>query len=871
MLGLRDNVLAAKDRLVAGHRELKRRHREGCPGVELCARASELRDAVLRELFETALADLGGRVPQIALVAHGGYGRRDVAPSSDIDLMILHAPSAATRVVPLARRLLRDVFDSGLVLGQSVRTPEQACNLALDDPMICTSLVESRLLTGDAELFEQFTERFRREVRGRIRTLVGSIERARRRERIRYGETVFLLEPNIKRSRGGLRDLHLIRWIGFTRYGSADPAELESLDVLGGEDRESLERAREFLLCLRNEMHFHAAETGDVLSRAEQLRVAEVRGYEGAAGLLPVEQFMRDYFRHTNAVSHLAARFCARAQSRDRLTRLVNSAFGHRVEGGVRVGPAGLLATRTGLEPLRGNLTEIMRLAALANLYDKPIAPPTWDVVRREAARLPDLLPGEACRRFLSLLDHPARLGPLLRDLHDIAVLQRFIPQFAHARGLLQFNLYHKYTVDEHCIRAVEFATELSSDRGPLGQVYRSIAQKRVLHLALLIHDLGKGFAEDHCRLGGKIAEQTAERLGMARREAEALKFLAENHLLMNHLAFRRDIGDEQLVVRFAVRVGSAELLRMLYVHTAADLGAVGPGVWDGWKSEILTNLYDRAVRHLAGHGPADTFGRRLEQRRREVRALLGSGRDASWYTRHLDTLPNAYLATSEPHQVADDLRLLRTVELGGAAATARCLAATETVQFTVATCQRISPGVFHKLTGALSAEGLQIRSARISTLADGLVLDRFWVHDPDFTGEPPPQRLEAVNRALVASLEAGRRGPPRFRRTWHAGGQGRAGGPAAQTHVNIDNTTSDDCTVLDIFAHDRPGLLYAVARSLFELGLSVTHARINTYLDQVVDVLYVTDHHGGKIEDETRLEAVRRRLLEVIESPEGD
>ncbi len=875
MPSLRPNVLAAKRRLTEGHLDLKRQHQAGESGRRVCTLVAELRDAVLRELWEAALAGRSGAEPEpprseIALVAHGGYGRRDVAPYSDVDLMILHAAATADRVAPLAERMWRDVVDAGLALGHSVRTPEQACRLALGDPMICTSLVESRLLAGRAELFERFAERFQRQVQGRARALTAAMERARREERARYGETVFLLEPNLKRSRGALRDLQLLRWVGFVRYGTAEPHELLSLGALRADDVHSIDRANEFLLRLRNELHFHAARAVDVLDRGEQLRIAEAFGYAADAGVLPVEQFMRDYFRRTSQVSHVVTRFVAKTRSRHRVDWLTTAAFGHRVEGGVRVGPAGLVASRRGLEPLRGNLTEIMRLIALANLYDKPIAPPTWEVVCHEAARLPDSLPSEARRRFVSLLAHPARLGPLLRDLHETAILERFIPEFAHARGLLQFNQYHKYTVDEHCIRAVEAATELSSDPGPLGRVYRQIARKPVLHLALLIHDLGKGSLEDHCELGVKIAERTAERLYLSVSETEALRFLVGRHLLMNHLAFRRDTSDEQLAIRFAVQVGSPELLRMLFVLTAADFAAVGPGVWDAWKAEILTDLYHRTMQHLAGESPATTMDEQLRQHRQAVIACLGAEADQPWFARQLDALPGGYLDITEPAQVAADLQLLHNLEPGKAIATGRYLPETQTLQLTVGTSEEIAPGVFHRLTGALTSQGLQIRSAVINTLADGLVLDRFWVSDPDFAGEPPPDRLEQVNRVLVASLHASGTEPPSFRRLWQIGHQ-RRDIPCGPARVSADNSTSNRYTIFDVFAHDRPGLLYGVARTLFELGLSVHRAKIGTYLDQVVDVFYVTDRRGDKVEVEPRLEEIRRRLLEVIESLEEE
>ncbi len=343
---LRSNVLAAKARLAKGNEDLKRRHQAGCFGVEVCALATNLRDAVLLELVDSALADLGesgpnGLLDEIALVAHGGHGRRDVAPYSDVDLMVLHRRGAAARVARLAERLLRDVFDVGLVLGHSVRTPWQACRLARKDSSICTSLMESRLLCGSEPLFQGFLRRFRRQVSWRSGNLMATIVASRQQERARYGETVFLLEPNVKRSAGGLRDLQLLRWIGWVRYGTPEPRQLHELGVLGEEDFAALRRAGEFLLWLRNELHFHAGQAADVLTRFEQVRIADALGYQPVAGLLPVEQFMREYFRHTSQVSHVVRALRGQGHPRRAGGPAVHGPAGPSGGGGAARGPGG--------------------------------------------------------------------------------------------------------------------------------------------------------------------------------------------------------------------------------------------------------------------------------------------------------------------------------------------------------------------------------------------------------------------------------------------------------------------------------------------------------------------------------------------------
>jgi [protein-PII] uridylyltransferase len=870
-------VLAAKQCLAEGRARLKQRHQRGSPGIQVSQALSELFDSIVLGLVERALADLGQSLTddlagKVALVRHGGYGRADVAPYSDVDLMILYENGALDDVAPIAQRLVRDVFDVGLVLGQSVRTVAEACQLAQSDPLICTSLMESSLLAGSDKLYVKFAKKFQWQVHRRAVPLVALIEASRQKERDQFGETVYLLEPNVKRSPGGLRDIQLLRWAGFARWGTTDPDGLRLAGALEPDDYDHLRQTTEFLLRLRNEMHFHAGKSSDVLDRVEQLRIAEQFGFRGTEGLLPVEEFMREYFRLTGGVSTIVARFVARAKlGHCRWRRLLAPLVSHQFEGDFRVGPQQISANQRALAKLSGDLSEVLRLADIANMYDKPVAPETWEAIHAAVGNLPDTVSPAAAARFMALLSQPARLGELLRKLHEIGVLEKIIPQFSHARGLLQFNAYHKYTVDEHSLRAVDEATKFLYDRGPVGAVYQQLKRKWLLHLALLLHDLGKGFPEDHSEVGLRIAEETAQRLGLAEPDAEILKFLVHKHLLMNHLAFLRDTSDKQLVVRFTVDVGSAEVLEMLFVMTAADLASVGPGVLNAWKVEVLAELFHRAIVHFGEDDPSLDFEARLARCRRQVLEMLPDDADFGWFTKQLEALPGSYLESTPSEQIVADLNQLNALPPQGAVATARWLPDMATIEFRVATYEAITPGVFHKLTGALTSQGLRILSAEINTLADGLIFDRFFVADPDFASQPPTQRLEAVCGSLVAAVEAGEGRPPAFRRIWQPADQQRqAALLALPAQVRIDNSTSERFTIIDIFAADRMGLLYTIARTLFELGLSVAFAKIGTHLDQVVDVFYITDQSGQKLSFEPELRGVRARLLEAIQQLDG-
>ena len=884
---LRPAVIAARAALAAGRQKIAQQHANGSPGVQVCRRLTEMVDAVLVDLFRAALAQLDENeseslLDSMAIIAHGGHGRQQLAPYSDVDLLLLCEPRRLARVGELGARMMGNVPDAGLTLGYSKGTIGQVIGEAKRDPRILTSLCESRLLLGNQELFEKFFERLKRMAYRRRHTLLPAIEEARREERRQFGETIYLLEPNIKRSRGGLRDIQLLRWAGFCCYGVTDPDELHMRGALDKREQQQIRDTTEFLLRVRNEMHFNSEKSYDQLDRAEQLRLAEHFGYQREEGLFPVEMFMREYFRRTRDVRYTVTRFLANAQLGSPLASLFGALFSHNVEGSYRVGPARITATRRGLAKLRVDVGEAMRLAELSSLYDKRIAHTTWEAVRQAAATMPDDVTPQTAEQFLAVLSRPAQLSETLYKLHELGMLERIIPAFGRARGLLQFNEYHKYTVDEHCLLAVRRATEFSSDPGPLGNVYRRIRDKHLLHLALLIHDLGKGFEEDHSDVGRRIAAHTASRLRLNAEHSDLLQLLVHKHLLMSHLALWRDISEESVVLQLAVEVGSPQVLRMLYILTAADLASVGPGVLNDWKIELLTRLFERTMDHLSGDQPVTSHDR-LDTARQEIRQrLFGTAKgghgaenvpttlsteDSAWYNDQVSALAAAYLKETPPQRAAEELTRLRRLAPSEAMAWGRYLKDRGAVEYTIGTYESIVPGIFHRLAGALSGEGLEILFAQINTLRRGLVLDKFYVRDPDFVGEPPPERMEAVNRRLVESLDPAGPERPVTRRVWQSSSHSK---PASALPIRVlwDNDTSDQATILEVFAPDRTGLLYTITRTVFELGLSVGAAKIGTYLDQAVDVLYVSDAAtGGKVYDQGRLEWIRRKLVEAIEA----
>jgi [protein-PII] uridylyltransferase len=869
--GLPAAVLQARQRLLEGRQKLRAQHDSGSPGLQVCVRLADLVDSVVLELYEAALADAGsaGLREHVVLVAHGGYGRRDVAPYSDVDLMLLHDPRAASEVVPLARKLSQWVVDAGLQLGFSVRTPQQAWRLCWSDTTIFTSLVESRLLTGSSELFASYLRGLRLGAKRRTRKLIRGVVEARLEERRKYGDIVYLLEPNIKRSRGGLRDIQLVRWIGFAAHGECDLDQLAQLHHLAAEDHRALRKGYQYLLRLRNQMHFDAGKSQDLLDRPLQMQLAGWAGFGGSDGMLPVEQFMKEYFENISEIRYSSAHFVQTAQDPASAPGMISRTFSRRVERDFHVGWRDVWATPVGLERVRRDPAAVLQLMAVANRFNKPIDHSTWREIRTAMLnRTSEEITPETVQRFMQLMEQPRNLANSLRRLHELRVLEQIIPAVKHARCLLQFNQYHKYTVDAHSIRAVECVTELQNDDSLLGILYRDLPSKGLLHLSLLIHDLGKGFAEDHSEVGSRIAAETADRLRLNQQDKEALVFLVHKHLLMANTAFRFDLNSEESIVPFAATVGSSERLRLLLLLTYADLASVAPEVVNQWKCDLLLQLYHQTDSHFRDDKPGERFRSEIESRRQQVLDIIPEKGEVGWWQDQIAALPVGYLLRTQPSQIVQEVDRLRELDGRHAVAWGRYSPTQRAVEYTVAIKQTGEPiGTFHRITGSLSSQGMQILAAEIHTQPGDIAWDRFLVEDSEFEGAPPSGRIDQVCERVIKALDPAS-GPPTFPRIWRNSKVKAAEGLKIQpTQVRFDNTTADKHTIITLFAYDRMGLLYDVSKVLFDMKLVLHFAKIGTHLDQVVDVFYVTELNGAKIQESTRLYMIRQRLLRAVSS----
>jgi len=867
-----DAALAEQRRLI-GQRVMG-----GASGAETLSVMTDLVDSLIVGRYREAawhggetLANAGLR--QCCVMALGGYGRRELAPHSDIDLMFLFRPGADDAAKSFIRAVLHPLWDCGFQVGHSVRTIADSIELAQADSTVKTSLMEARFLAGNSDLFQEFHHRYLRKVIvEKTDDFLNQKLEERRREYEKFGETVYLLEPNIKKSKGGLRDLHLLQWVGIARYQAPTIRELSDRGILSRTDSVALTDAREFLWRVRALLHVHAGTAQEILTFDEQVWLAQHFGYRDLPHLLAVEQFMQQYYQHTMGLHERCMRFVDRCRSVPlwrRLTRLLPAPRVDQyfvVYGGV-VTVADEHRTRVLESPAL-----LLRLFDLARERSLMIATPLLEDIHRygehvaaDAYHLP-----EVSRIFLRIMAGP-RAAPTLEAMHRAHLLEKLVPAMGTVRGLMQFNQYHKYTVDEHSLLAVGRAEALAHESNVLGDVYRGIKRKDILHLAVLMHDLGKGQEEvHHSNVGKRLAEDMAACLEFDEQETRTLSFLVHRHLLMAHTAFRRDPNDNKVVLPFAREVGTPAVLKKLLALTAADIAAVGPGVLTKWKESLLIALYERTMPEVSGDREARETPERLIQLAEEVSrqpSLTGQvGVDQAWVEAQLRQFPDRYIYGTAPARMAAHVAAVRRLHSGNVIVETDFHRDLGTCEYAVITHNELTPGIFSKIAGVMAGSGLQILDAQILTRTDGIVVDTFQVTDPDYQGEPPAERWRTVGDRIAAVLKGSEHVDELLRRGARLKLTRSIPNAQGATEVQIDNETSDACTIIDVFADDRQGLLYVITSVMFQLGLSIHAARISTMLDQVCDVFYVTDQAGQKLQDHVRLEPVRTGIQQAIE-----
>ncbi|MEW4487546.1 [protein-PII] uridylyltransferase [Thalassoglobus sp. JC818] len=849
----------------------------GAQGLQIAGFLSESFDDFLVNLADNKLKEFPEEIQRKllqdgAIVAIGGTGRGDMAPYSDIDLLFLHERGTDPAFFEFVAQYVQSCWDAKIQIGNSTRDITTCLAFARQDPQIATPLVEARWLWGNERLIEKLQTQFKQRVLfSRRKKFIDDCIAAREVGWSEYGPPAQELEPDIKTSSGGLRDLHLIRWIGFARYGVKDIDSLRLKGAITKSDARRLKAAWEFLTRLRIDLHLSAGKEHDRLTRDEQLRIADERNYDSQNGQRPVEIFMQEYFHHSSELAAITRRFVAMERPRSIAERTRDIVVGHRAEGMFFVSSDRIEVADRHMKSVCGSLESMLHLYKAAALYNVLPSPKVAEAIKKNLPESPAELSPRAAKTMVEIFQCTSALGPILRSMFQTRLLDVVIPQVTHIRNLLQFNQYHHFTVDEHTLRAIENATRFERNDGPAGIAYQEIRHKEVLHLAVLLHDIGKGMNTDHSVIGAEIAIDVGKRLHMPDYQIEQMSLLVRQHLVMADLAFRRDITDQQLILNFSREIGSPDVLKMLYTLTIADVSAVGPGTWNTWKENLLTELYDRCLVILSGKRYSYHEQQRIAAVKESVRTILQDRKvssDAAGRISQLLTGFSAYYLTCTPaQQIADDLQVIVSLDDERVEVIASWDAATGSMEYRVMTANdTIQADCFHKMTGVLTAKRLAIISADINTTTNGVVVDSFRVIDSDFDGEPPRSRVAEVAQLLRKVLWKEITVEELFRMNRRFGASPPSEPASGLTdRVNIDNDSSDSRTIIDVFAADRPGLLYTLTRALYQMDVSINMAKISTHFDQIVDVFYVQEQNRTRLRGEERLRQVREGLMEAV------
>ncbi|WP_230983232.1 [protein-PII] uridylyltransferase [Inquilinus limosus] len=879
--GQRAEILAAlRETLAAGRAVIRRRFVEEVGTADACvAESAYLMDVLIgglasltvSRLFPVSNPTVGER---FAVAAVGGYGRGELAPFSDIDLLFLLPYKRNPRVEQVVEYMLYLLWDLGLKVGHSVRSVDDSLRLARSDTTICTSLMETRLLWGEPSLYDTLRRRFVEEVAagtGAAFTEAKLAERDARHRRM--GDSRYVLEPNVKEGKGGLRDLQTLFWIGKYLYQVDDVDGLVAKGVLTTEEARRFRRSESFLLAVRCHLHYLTGRAEDRLTFDLQPELARVAGYTDHAGAKGVERLMKHYFLVAKEVGNLTRIFCAalEAESQRRPKRgLAFLGFAAPLVDGLPLD--GDRVSLAGEKQIREHPVDIIRLFRVAQARDLDIHPAALKLITRNI----DLIAGlrddpEANRIFLEILTAEQDPEIPLRRMNEAGVLGRFVPDFGRVVAQMQYDMYHTYTVDEHTLFALgilhKIETGEAAETLPLAtQVMRKTGSRRALYVALLCHDIAKGRGGDHSILGARVVRKLGPRFGLTPEETETAQWLVRWHLLLSDTAFKRDIEDEKTVQDFAAAVESPERLRLLLMLTAADISAVGPGRWTAWKATLMAELYHRADERLSGADEAVGVEHRVDQAKDLLRQALADWPPAA-VEAYLGKASRAYWLAFDGATQARHARLVRAAEAEGEplAIDIQVDQKRTVAELTIHTADH--PGLFSRLAGAIAVSGGTIVEAKIFTFADGMALDTFLVQDAVEGGAfDAPEKLARVKVSIERSLSGEMKMSAELERRHRS--YPRLHSVSIAPRVLVDNEASRTHTVIELNGRDRPGLLHAMGRALTGLGLQISSAKISTFGARAVDVFYVKDVFGLKVTHEAKLAQIRSTLAEVLADP---
>ncbi|MFN0191560.1 MAG: [protein-PII] uridylyltransferase [Aestuariivirga sp.] len=875
-------VEVLKDVLAKGRAEAERRLLKDGKGTACAINLAYIQDRIICALFGLATLRLfpASKLTEpekIAVVAVGGYGRGTLAPGSDIDLLFLLQGRQTPWSQSVVEFILYALWDSRLKVGHATRTVEDCIKFAKTDTTIRTAMLEARHICGDSPLSNELSQQFRASiVAGGARAFVAEKLAERDARHAKAGASRYLVEPDVKDGKGGLRDLHTLFWIAKFIFATDSPEELAEKGAFTPSDLRRFRKCEDFLWAVRCHLHFISGRGEDRLSFDRQSELAERLGYKAHGGLKHVERFMKHYFLIAKDVGDLTRILCASLEAR----QIKEAPALSRVLGFFRSSPAATIkdskdfkiesgrVTLAGSDVLERDPVNLIRLFWAADKQGAEIHP---EALRRVRRLLPlinrDLCNDpEANRLFIDVLTNSSDPETSLRLMNEAGVLGRFIPDFGRIVAMMQFNMYHHFTIDEHLIRAVGVLAalergELSEEHPLSASILPTLRGRRALYAAVFLHDIAKGREEDHSIAGEQVALALCPRLGLSPSETETVAWLIRHHLLMSETAQMRDLNDFKTILDFCAIVQSPERLKLLVILTVADIRAVGPGVWNGWKGQLLRTLYAESEPVLSGGHTGTT---------RKERVAEAQSHFFSRFLTWSDAEKQAYAARHyDPYWLNVDIgKQIRHRSLIASAGPKEVVTEVASDAFTAITELTIyapdHPRLLALITGACAASNANIMGAQIFTTTDGMALDTILIQREFQTEDDELRRAERIAETIRKALRGEIRLKEAVAKAYRP--QPRIGAFSVEPRVIIDNQSSNRHTVVEINGLDRIGLLHDLTEALYRLNLNIASAHITTFGEKAVDVFYVTDLTGGKIESPERGAQIEAALTKVLE-----
>ncbi len=841
-----------KSELRAKRKALETLWKKGLSGQALISEHTTIVDLNIINSFKNCQTDTS----DIALVALGGYGRQELFPFSDIDIMILHSEGAKEHLSEIAEATLYPLWDAGLEVGHSVRTPTECITDAHKDFFFQIAMLDARLLTGNSDLMNSLTKEYTTAfINDQRKPFFENMLSHCKLRHERFGNHSYLLEPHIKESRGGFRDVQAMLWSAQVVFGIKNIPDMENSGLLSPQERHKLEEAVNTLIKIRNRLHYISGRKNDQLFFEHQEDMAEAFGYKNTKSILGVELFMHDVHHHLQTIAITTDLFLEHAQ--DIVGLKPYTATDTILEKGIELRQGRIQITRPELINTRFHL--LMRVFAQSAQTEHPIHHRTKQLITNNLKLIEKN--GQKSKRvlqaFLETLQAKNNLSTLTNML-ETGILSAFIPEFEHLESLAQHDIYHVYTVDRHLLQTV---AELNLLRQEESDIFDNIKQTNILFLAGLLHDIGKGTQQDHSIYGAKLINTIGKRIGLKSEAIDTLAFLVKNHLFLPAIALRRDIEDEQLILNCSQTIKTKERLAMLFLLTTADARATGPTVWTDWKSALLQELFLK-INHTLEHQQTKAPNQQdaADWMREQLQNKLPAKAAQSFDT---DNLPDDYLTSFTTDEALSHIKI-QTTELQQAAPSA-IRAHDHGAHWQILIITKDQQGLLNRICGILALHNIQVLGAKIFTWKNGTAVDSINITSSvnnRFTDQKWDDLQQDINLAIrqrigidyrlsQKTLSLGQRPAPKSdKRT--------------KPKVIITPDGSTHHTIIEVFAEDKPALLYNITRTLTDLGLSTHRAQISTEGDQVVDTFYVQDNAGNKIEDKEYLQEIQLALTHV-------